>query len=391
MSDKTGIEWTDATWNPIVGCSVISPACTNCYAMAQAARIQRMKPETHYAGTTQDSKAGPVWTGKLNAAPDDIWMRPLRWKRPRRIFVNSMSDLFHQTVPDEWIDRVFAIMALAPQHTFQVLTKRPDRMRKYLGSSKAEQSEAAERIGWLIMSEFLADESKAVPAHWPMTASALIHGPTPNTPNVAFPRPNLWPLPNVWLGVTAEDQTRADERIPHLLSTPAAVRFVSVEPMLGPVHLGYIGWPNGSGLKRTGLSALTGIKYIDGEYKGRVPKLDWVICGGESGPKARPMHPDWARSLRDQCAAAGVPFFFKQWGEWAPGDMSAGFIGIHNTGCAIAMPNGGIELSGVHRPYDQAVNRSCGEIDLWRVGKRRAGSLLDGLEHKAFPEGHAHG
>jgi hypothetical protein len=141
MADKSAIEWTDATWNPVVGCSIVSPGCTNCYAMKMAARIEKMASspmaahvnvQTHYAGTTQRSKAGAVWTGKVARAPEHILTQPLKWKRPRKIFVNSMGDLFHESIPDEWIDRVFAVMALAPQHTFQVLTKRAERMRSYL-------------------------------------------------------------------------------------------------------------------------------------------------------------------------------------------------------------------------------------------------------------------
>jgi protein gp37 len=174
MADKTGIQWTEATWNPLAGCSVVSPGCTNCYAMREAGG--RLKSSAKFAGLTEPSKAGPVWTGEVR-----LWERvldqPVRWTKPRRIFVNSMSDLFHESVPDEWIDRVFAVMALCPQHTFQVLTKRADRMRDYCSS--------------------------------PYNGVAL-----------SF----KWPLPNVWLGVSVEDQARADGRIPRLLDTPAAVR-----------------------------------------------------------------------------------------------------------------------------------------------------------------------
>lgn len=211
MGDKTKIEWTDASWNPVVGCSIVSPGCTNCYAMGQAARIERCAAgagqATHYAGLTQPSKAGPVWTGKLALAPDHILTAPLRWKKPRRVFVNSMSDLFHEDVPDEWIDRVFAVMALAPRHTFQVLTKRAKRMRIYLDQRTDNR---AEEIG---------------------VAMRAIAG-TSDEPGLIE-----LPLPSVWLGVSAEDQKRADERIPDLLATPAAVRFVSAEPLLGPIDL----------------------------------------------------------------------------------------------------------------------------------------------------------
>lgn len=357
MADKTGIQWTDATWNPIAGCSIVSPACTNCYAMAQAARIVRcaagLGRETHYADTVTTVKGKPVWTGALRCAPDHVLTQPLRWRRPRRIFVNSMSDLFHEAVPDDWIDRVFAVMALAPQHTFQILTKRPERMRAYMLS---------EGKVWSIfraVRAYIDDEYRE------------------NARFVDDETPWPWPLPNVWLGVTAERQQEADERIPILLDTPAAKRFVSIEPMLGPVHLGYLGWPNADRTsRRTGCSALTGAHYADGEYTHKTPRLDWVICGGESGPHARPMHPDWARSLRDQCGAAGVPFFFKQWGEWGPrrtNDPKA------TRGLRAA--DGGHFVEG----WDGWDPKS--EEVMFNSGKSRAGRLLDGLTHDALPEG----
>lgn len=322
MGDKSKIEWTEATWNPIVGCSIVSPGCTNCYAMKMAGRLEAMaraafaddRPavSAHYLGTTQDSKAGPVWTGKVNLAPERILLQPLSWKRQRRIFVNSMSDLFHESVPDEWIDRVFAVMALASQHTFQVLTKRAERMRDFVG-----------RLGYAhcgLMRRLEATDGVHYPSEkidaFPHYAGALGH-----------PSSHLqWPLPNVWLGVSAEDQKRADERIPHLLMTPAAVRFVSAEPLLGPIDF------HGEWIDRVA---------------GNDPELNWIIVGGESGHNARPVHPDWARSIRDQCQAAGVPFFFKQWGEHAP--------------------NG------------------SGRYSMVKVGKRAAGRLLDGREHNEMP------
>ena len=298
MSYKTDIEWTDAAWNPLAGCSIVSPACTNCYAMAQAARIVRcaagLGRATHYADTVTTVKGTPVWTGEIRAAPDHVLTQPLRWWRPRRIFVNSMSDLFHEAVPDAWIDRIFAVMAHAPQHTFQVLTKRPERMRAYLTDSKAEER---------IAGELLAHASK-----WGVTGTTLLAALGIRQREEEPERVPL-PLRNVWLGVTAEDQPRADDRIPIVLDTPAAKRFVSIEPMLGAVDLTEL-----TIKKRVGehcFSALEcDVDAADDEWGGAI--LDWVICGGESGPDARPMHPDWVRSLRDQCAAAGVPFFMKQ-------------------------------------------------------------------------------
>ena len=279
MADKTGIEWTDASWNPVVGCSIVSPGCTNCYAMKQAYRIEKMAAgagkDTHYAGTTQQSKAGAVWTGKVNLAPDRIITQPLRWERPRKIFVNSMSDLFHADVPDEWIDRIFAIMAMCPQHAFQILTKRADRMRDYMEKYTISKSE--------IYGEEYRSRSQ-------MVAETIIEYTSNGAETLKWDAPHetadleFWPLPNVWLGVSIEDQKRADERIQDLIDTPAAVRFLSIEPLIGPVHIK------------------------------EIKQLDWIICGGESGPGSRPMHPDWARSIRDQCLAANVPFLFKQWG-----------------------------------------------------------------------------
>ena len=311
MAETSAIEWTDATWQPVTGCSVVSPGCTNCYAMRLAGT--RLAHHPSRAGLTIDTKAGPVWNGKVRL--NEEWLlQPLRWRRPRRIFVCAHGDLFHESVPDEWIDRVFAVMAIAPQHTFQVLTKRSGRMREYLsGDALRRVAQSANRI---------------------RPVAGMI----------------AWPLTNVWLGVTAEDQTRANERIPDLLATPTALRFVSIEPMLGPVDL-----RNVSPADKYEIDALSGYDFDRGLVG---PRLDWVICGGESGPNARPMHPDWARGLRDQCAAAGVPFFHKQNGEFASVSEVCG-VGAH------------------HQFPDGSTVR--------RVGKARAGRLLDGREHNAMP------
>lgn len=279
MADRTGIEWTDSTWNPIVGCSVVSPGCTNCYAMRLAGTRLRNHPSR--AGLTIDSKAGPVWNGEVKLYEPAL-DQPLRWRRPRRIFVCAHGDLFHESVPDEWIDRVFAIMALTPQHTFQVLTKRAKRMRQYVLDVAAQ-----ERICTLGIT--LGSNRKVNP-------NIIIRIPT----WIAH-----WPLCNIWLGVSVEDQARADERIPDLLATPAAKRFISAEPLLGPVDLMSIDLPDGD----TYIKPLTG---TEGESGEQWPGLDWVICGSESGPGARPCDIDWVRSLRDQCSESGVAFFWKQ-------------------------------------------------------------------------------
>ncbi len=301
MGAKTGIEWTDSTWNPFIGCSRVSEGCRNCYAERLAGRFSA-KTEGVYAGTTQAVNGLQVWTGKINRAPEETLLKPLHWrpviegcrgleksgvlhdprlicrdcvKRRRRIFVNSMSDLFHESVPDAWIDQVFAVMALCPQHVFQVLTKRPERMLAYFAHDGGFG-----RWGYIEgCARKIAAELKA-PKPPAGTTLAIWGGRN---------------LPNVWLGVSVENQKMADERIPVLLQTPAAVRFISAEPLLGPVMLD-----------------LPPIRFNERE-------LDWVICGGESGPGARPMHPDWARGLMQQCKAASVAFFMKQGSQanWA--------------------------------------------------------------------------
>jgi protein gp37 len=340
MADGTHIEWTDATWNPVTGCSVISPGCTNCYAMRLAGT--RLKHTPSRIGLTVESKAGPVWNGEVRLN-DKALDQPLRWRRPRRIFVCAHGDLFHEAVPDEWIDRVFAVMALAPQHTFQVLTKRALRMREYLC-----REGRAEAIGWA-EAKIAADNMRVAAVGY------------------AGPVHERLPLPNVWLGVSVEDQQRADERIPELLATPAAKRFISAEPLLGPVDLRNIERLDGD------KNALTGELWIPGcgSISSRTipgPRLDWVIAGGESGPGARPMNPQWARALRDQCQAAGVAYFFKQWGEWSPMER-------HRQGLE----------AEVTRMAAAPIGKWDVETDTLRVGKRAGGRMLDGIEWSEFP------
>ena len=254
MSDASSIEWTDATWNPVRGCAVVSPGCTNCYAMKQAHRFSG--PGRAYAGLTKLTRGGPVWTGEARTVPE-LLDAPLRWKKPRRIFVNSMSDLFHEDVPVAFIQRVWAIMGGAPRHTFQILTKRPKKMQRLC--------------------------SNTLPTY-----------------------------PNVWLGVSVEDQERADERIPLLVRTPAAVRWISAEPLLGPVDI--TPW-----LRRVTAS--------DPRNPLAHERLDWVVVGGESGPKARPFDIALARDIVRQCKAAGVPVFVKQLGSNpAPLAVEAGAV-----------------------------------------------------------------
>jgi protein gp37 len=370
MADRSPIQWTGATWNPIVGCEVTSPGCKHCYAMRMAARLDLISlaheakhgepgPLAHYRGLTAPSKAGPVWNGKVAMAPDAILMKPLGWKKPRRIFVDAMNDLFFEGVTDEMIDRVFAIMALCPQHTFQILTKRPDRMRQYMASIDNGGGERLEGFRSALIEGM---------------AQSIWHGRTGDDTVDEWLAVHL-PLPNVWLGTSVEDQTRADERIPELLETPAAVRFLSCEPMLGPLDLASIDLPGG----------WQEVFPLGQEYLGRphvdddgapMTRIDWVICGGESGLGARPMHPDWARSLRDQCAAAGVPFFFKQWGEWAP--LPAALPAWPDSLGIVAWPNGKVGTA-------QACDGVGPGIAMFRGDKAITGRLLDGVTHDGMP------
>ena len=271
----SNIEWCDTTWNPVRGCSRVSPGCENCYAERQARRSDR--PGGAYEGLTKMTSRGPAWTGDVRLVPE-LLDAPLRWRKSRRVFVNSMSDLFHEDVPDDYIDRVFAVMALAPRHTFQVLTKRAERMRSYLSSENLY-----ERILKIADRELRSER--------------------PQLGNIGISNPNRFPPEWIWWGVSVEDQQRADERIPHLLQTPAAVRFLSCEPLLGPIDLDE--------------SVALGLR-PDGKAWtdwGAPPPVDWVIVGGESGPRARPCDVAWIRSIVEQCKAAGVPMFVKQLGS----------------------------------------------------------------------------
>lgn len=295
MADGTHIAWAEATWNPITGCSVVSPGCTNCYAMQLAGT--RLQHHPSRAGLTKQSKAGPVWTGEVRF--NEQWIdQPLRWSRPRRVFVCAHGDLFHEGVPDEWIDDVFAVMACARQHTFQVLTKRPARMQAYL-----THPDVRDRIDCML--------GDFVDRHVDPLAR--------RTDDLRATAPDLvgddaaWPLPNVWLGTSVEDQGRADQRIPILLDTPAAVRWISAEPLLGLVDISpwlFGGDPPCPVCPRD----------IDCDCGWQTrrelgqPHLSWVVVGGESGRGARPFNLEWARCMVYQCRAADAPVFMKQLG-----------------------------------------------------------------------------
>jgi protein gp37 len=302
----TNIEWVkDAdgnmgkTWNPVVGCTRVSPGCQHCYAERMAARLIAIG-QAKYQGTLDKNGR---WSGVLNRADDKAFNEPLRNKKPTVYFVNSMSDLFHESIPEQWLIDIWNIMRETPRHTYQILTKRADVMMK--------------RVNWLA---------------------------------------SLGVLPNVWLGVSVESQQYADERIPYLLKTPAAIRFLSCEPLLGGVDL----WP---WLSNPSLAAM--------EYGKEPPLLDWVIVGGESGPQARPMHPDWARQIQRQCEAAGVAFFFKQWGEFVGGlGQRINWVSLQS----------GAYLCGDKNTYEWGDG-----VVSQRVGKHAAGRLLDGRTWDEMP------
>ena len=297
------ILWTDETWNPITGCTKISPGCQNCYAERMSHRLKG-----RYGYPADDPFRVTVHESKL-------W-EPYRWKKPRRIFVCSMGDLFHEDVGCHTLNYVFNVMVNNPQHIFQVLTKRPERMRHVM-------------------------------TRW-----------------------NIADRKHIWLGVTAENQEQADKRLPILLSIPAAVRFVSVEPMLGTVSFRW--------LKINPRPSSTN------EYDG-LRDLSWVICGGESGQNARPMHPQWAASLRDQCEATGTPFMFKQWGAWYPGrkNQTGKVLSMYSDGRTCEFTKEAILAEERRSGIDHNHN---GATIIQKVGKKAAGRLLDGRTWDGMPE-----
>ncbi len=383
MADTSKIEWTDATWQPITGCTLVSDGCDNCYAAKMAAT--RLKNHPSRKGLTRRNAAGLAkFTGEVRF--NEGWLdQPLRWRKPRRIFVCAHGDLFHENVPDEWIDRVFAVMALCPQHTFQILTKRADRMREYYSGMGVctRIAEAAHNMG--------PKHSIGEVAVFEQPIGPILENGQPEFGYRHFLNPTRWPLPNIWLGVSVEDQPRADERIPALLATPAAIRFVSAEPLLKEVRVHRLRIPEDIGGY---LDALRGEKWIPGcgsisSRTIKTAKLDWVIVGGESGSNARPMHPDWARSLRDQCQAAGVPFFFKQWGEWAEEEAitDAKLLDISNPPSLLDCRFGCFNDAGQWGESPSREFAAAGRTTMYRAGKKAAGCLLDGREWKEMPNG----
>ena len=349
MGDHSKIEWTDATWNPVTGCTKVSQGCKNCYAERLAPKVFAGQRVLEVFADSRGRVDRPrLFTDVI--MQHDRLEQPLHWRKPRRIFVNSMSDLFHEDIPFEFIDKVFAVMALSHRHTFQVLTKRADRMREYLTAARATA------VGMEALAITLDERLKS-------DRSEVGKGVT-LTGHVAHLKE--WPLPNVWFGVSVEDQATADERILLLRQTPAYVRFLSCEPLLGPMDIA------------RHLIA----KNIGGPGEATTYGIDWVIAGGESGPKARPSHPDWFRSLRDQCAVSGVPFFFKQWGEWAPRVEWSGHQGRGKFGHMVAIMRDGGDC-----PFD-AIPQDVGAQRMAKVGKKAAGRLLDGRAYHAYPTSH---
>jgi protein gp37 len=350
VGDKSKIEWTDATWNPVTGCTKISAGCKNCYMFREYPRLAAMGVKGYADGRPDQVR---TWPEKLE--------QPLRWKKPKIIFVNSMSDLFHQDVPDEFIDKVFAIMALCPQHIFQVLTKRPERMFKYADACRITPiSQAMWRPGLKI--EVIR----------PAVDRLLAIGSDSGQLGL--------PLPNVWLGVSVEDQATADERIPWLLKTPASVRFVSYEPALGPVNFKHWMWPmcwHWAAEYKTPEEAKAAGAYCELKPQALVSAysifIDWVIAGGESGDGARPMHPDWARGARDQCVASKVPFFFKQWGEFLPVEWNPA-SGIGPTYKRVGKRQAGRELDG--KEWDEMPARAAEAVKGGRNGKRSSDAVV---------------
>ncbi|MBA7475644.1 hypothetical protein ES707_11016 [subsurface metagenome] len=271
---STKIEWTNETWNPIIGCQKCSPGCNHCYAERMAVRLAgNPKTSMDYSPVITNGH----WNG-TTMLRTEVLKKPFSWKTPRMIFVVSMGDLFHESVPFSWVDKVMTIIACNPQHTFQVLTKRPEIMKRWFDW---------QRPGW-------EDPGMRGPEAiryycWHNHGKKIKYG-------------GFWPLKNLWLGVTCENQEQTDKRIPILLQIPAEKRFVSIEPMIGPISFRWAKWHP---IKNTW--------HLDG-----LKQLDWVIVGGETGPGARPMHPAWVTQIREQCQESNTPFFFKSWGEWIP-------------------------------------------------------------------------
>lgn len=289
--NRSAIEWTNATWNPVTGCTRVSAGCDHCYAARMTYRLERMRNDRYTGLTVLNNKEDRHFSGVVRCH-EDLLDQPLHWRNPRRIFLCSMSDLFHPKVPFDFIDLVFAVMARCQQHTFQVLTKQPERMAEYCNYLESHEHSVAEQ--WVDAAETLYFNGH----DWSIENAQDLHDQ------------HIYPLPNVWLGTSLENQETADRRIPQLLECSTAFRFLSCEPLLGPVDLTHHIYSFVDPVD-DGRSPLDPSKFSDGPIR-------WVIVGGESGPGARPMDPDWPRSIRDQCVKAGVAFFMKQMAKKEP-------------------------------------------------------------------------
>ncbi len=344
----TNIEWADVTKNGVVGCTRISEGCLNCY-------IERTLPMR--IGGLQFDGPGIGATLPVQLHPDRF-TQLLRWRKGRRVFIDSMGDLFHADVPDKHIAATFAAMAATPQHTYQLLTKRPARMRNMLDDQGFQS--------------MVIDEWDALREEYPNHAADRVGW-------------DWWPLPHIWIGVSVENQRWADIRIPQLLDTPAAVRWISAEPLLGPVDLG--AWMSGECTcdPLIPLPPVAGV-HLDGCPRLRRSGLNWVVAGGETGPGARPMHPDWARSLRDQCCRGDVPFLFKQWGDWGyqeRPDWPVGDVWSQpDRHCWVH------RATGETKPFGEFAGADCRDYALMhRVGKKAAGRDLDRRTWDEYPIG----
>lgn len=324
----TKIEWTNVTWNPVTGCNKVSQGCKNCYAEIMHRRLRGMFPKKY---------TGAFLSG-ANTHYGEL-MKPHDWKKPVMVFVNSMSDLFHKDVPFEFIDLVFVTMSDTERHTYQVLTKRAERMYEFYEWKKAGNGFKFDR----------------------------------------------WPLQNVWVGVSCEDQENADERIPFLIKVPAAIRFLSCEPLIDKIDFRLV-----PGFNLAGAAGQDLLRNF------------WVIAGGESGHNARPMHPDWLRKIRDQCKVASVPFFFKQWGEFMPYEPHWQAPFYYSSGGSALFDGhqmnfldpetGEAGRWNGRRWYDpmdsvtlcvETKSRNCAFL---HFGKKHSGNFLDGIQHLEFPK-----
>lgn len=348
MSD-TKIEWATKVWNPVTGCIKVSDGCKFCYAERQWPRLEGNKKTLYHGREFTDVQCH-----------EHLLQEPFKWKKPERIFVNSMSDLFHEDVPHFFIDQMFAVMALNPHHTFIVLTKRPERMLCWIKKEwdceelDIEGADSAQAVQFQITD--IANNLDSEGFNFSQRQKEIV--------GWEFGEEMQWPLPNVWLGVSVEDQQTADERIPLLLDTPAAQRIISYEPALGPVNFEKFLVPPSE-------PVLSG---AEGKGAEGASSLNWIIAGGESGPNARPSHPNWFRNVRDQCRQYNIPFFFKQWGEWVAGSQ----LTVEKR-----------ELLADTLSFDKFHKfNDCNDSGnmMVRVGKKAAGHLLDGKEYFQLPE-----